>query len=285
MSQSAYAAPAKLDEIVGLLAGNPGAHLLAGGQNLLLEPRRSQITGSLLVDLRNVPGLAAIQVSAGGGVRIGAMTTIGAIADNAAIRDVSPVLAETAAIVGDAQVRNRATLGGALVAAEPGSDLAPVLLVLGVVLEITGPKGARSLDASAFFTGPGKTALSPAEVITRITIPSTVTGAAYERMKDPATLYAVCGVAACVVLSQQGAIARCQIAATGSTAYPMRLPAIEKALTGAKPDAAAVSAAAGAITDDDGFRGNFYASKEYRVHLTRVLTERALKRAVARATT
>jgi carbon-monoxide dehydrogenase medium subunit len=104
-------------------------------------------------------------------------------------------------------------------------------------------------------------------------------------MKDPATLYAVCGVAACVVLSQQGAIARCQIAATGSTAYPMRLPAIEKALTGAKPDAAAVSAAAGAITDDGGFRGDFYASKEYRVHLTRVLTERALKRAVARATT
>ena len=119
MSQSAYAAPAKLDEIVGLLAGNPGAHLLAGGQNLLLEPHRSQITGSLLVDLRNVPGLAAIQASAGGGVRIGAMTTIGAIADNAAIRDVSPVLAETAAIVGDAQVRNRATLGGALAAVEP----------------------------------------------------------------------------------------------------------------------------------------------------------------------
>ena len=152
MSESAYAAPGKLEEIVGLLANNPGSHLLAGGQSLLVEPRRSQIAGSLLVDLRKVAGLSGIQSLGGGELRIGAMTTLGAIADSDLIRKACPVLADAAALVGDAQVRNRATIGGALGEADPGSDLAPVLLVLGSVFEITGRGGSRSIQAAEFFT-------------------------------------------------------------------------------------------------------------------------------------
>jgi len=287
MSQSAYAAPGKLEEIVGLLASNPGSHLLAGGQSLLVEPRRSQIAGSLLVDLRKVSGLSGIQSRAGGGLRIGAMTTLGAIADSDLVRKACPVLADAAALVGDAQVRNRATIGGALAEADPGSDLAPVLLVLGSVFDITGPGGSRSVEAAEFFTGPGRTALSAAEVITGITIPSAVpsTGAAYEKMKDPATLYALCGVAASATLSAQGLVAQCRVAATGSTEYPVRLQAVEKALTGARPDPGALSAAASRATEHGVFRGTFYASSEYRAHLTQVLTERVLKRALARTAT
>jgi len=284
MSQSAYAAPGKLEEIVKLLASNPGSHVLAGGQSLLVEPHRSQIAGSLLVDLRKVAGLSGIQSVAGGGLRIGAMMTVGAIAASDLVRKACPVLADAAALVGDAQVRNRATIGGALAEADPGSDLAPVLLVLASVFDITGPRGSRSVEAAAFFTGPGRTALSAAEVITGITIPSAVPspGAAYEKMKDPATLYALCGVAASVTLSAQGQVAQCRVAATGSTEYPVRLQAVEKALTGARPDQGALSAAASRATEHGVFRGSFYASSEYRAHLTQVLTERVLKRALAR---
>ena len=285
MSQSAYAAPGKLEEIVGLLASNPGSHLLAGGQSLLVEPRRSQIVGSLLVDLRKVSGLSGVQSRAsGGGLRIGAMTTLGAIAASDLVRKACPVLADAAALVGDAQVRNRATIGGALGEADPGSDLAPVLLVLGSVFDITGPGGSRSVEAAEFFTGPGRTALSAAEVITGITIPSAApsTGAAYEKMKDPSTLYALCGVAASVTLSAQGLVAQCRVAASGSTEYPVRLQAVEKALTGGRPDPGALSAAASRATNHGVFRGTFYASSEYRAHLTQVLTERVLKRALAR---
>jgi carbon-monoxide dehydrogenase medium subunit len=287
MSPSTYAAPTKLEEIVGLLASNPGSHLLAGGQSLLVEPRRTQIAGSLLVDLRKVAGLSGIQSWLGGGLRIGAMMTLGAIAASDLVRKACPVLADAAALVGDAQVRNRATIGGALAEADPGSDLAPVLLVVGSVFDITGPGGTRSIGAAEFFTGPGRTALSAAEVITAITIPSAPppTGAAYEKIKDPATLYALCGVAASVTLSAQGLVAQCRVAATGSTEYPARLQAVERALTGARPDQGALSAAASRAAEHGAFRSTFYASSEYRAHLTQVLTERALKRALARMAT
>jgi carbon-monoxide dehydrogenase medium subunit len=287
MSHSAYAAPGKLEEIVGLLASNPGSHLLAGGQSLLVEPRRSQIAGSLLVDLRKVVGLSGIQSRDGGGLRIGAMTTVGTIAASSLVREACPVLADAADVVGDAQVRNRATIGGALAEADPGSDLAPVLLVLGAVFDITGPGASRSVEAAKFFTGPSRTALSAAEVITGITIPAAApsTGAAYEKMKDPATLYALCGVAASVTLSAQGLVARCRVAATGSTEYPMPLQAVEKALMGARPGQDALSAAASRAAEHGVFRGTFYASSEYRAHLTQVLTTRALKRALERAAT
>lgn len=287
MSQSGYAAPAKLEEVVVLLASNPGSRLLAGGQSLLVEPSRSQVAGSLLVDLRKVAGLSGIESRAGGGLRIGAVTTLVTIAASDLVRKACPVLAEAAALVGDAQVRNRATIGGALGEADPGSDLAPVLLVLGAVFDVTGPGGSRSVEAAKFFTEPGRTALSAAEVITAITIPSAPpsTGAAYEKIKDPATLYALCGVAASVTLSAQGVVAQCRIAASGSTEYPVRLQAVEKALTGARPDQGALSASASRAGEHGSFRGTFYASSEYRAHLTKVLTERVLKRALTRKAT
>jgi aerobic carbon-monoxide dehydrogenase medium subunit len=287
MSQSAYAAPAKLEEAVLLLANNPGSHVLAGGQGLLVEPRRSQIAGSFLVDLRKVTGLSGIEPAADGGLLIRALTTLGAIAASDLVRKACPVLADAAGLVGDAQVRNRATLGGTLAEADPGSDLAPVLLVLGSVFHITGPEGSRGVQAEEFFRGPGRTALSATEVITGITIRSMPwglsAGAAYEKMKEPATLYALCGVAASVTLSAPGLIGRCRVAATGSTEYPVRLQAVERALTGARPDPDALRAAASRAGEHTTFRDTFYASSEYRAHLTRVLTERVLQRALARA--
>jgi aerobic carbon-monoxide dehydrogenase medium subunit len=282
MNQIAYAAPEKLSEVVALLAENPGSHILAGGQNLLVEPSRRHLSGSLLVDLRKVAGLVGIEAK-DGALRIGSMTTIGAIAASELIHKTCPILAAAAGLVGDAQVRNRATIGGAIVEADPGSDLIPVLMVVDAVLEIAAPK-LRQVAVNDFFAGPEPN-LSASEVISAITIPRTTprTGAIYEKMKHWATLYALCGVAAEVTLASDGSIAKCRIAVTGSTERPLRLKEVEAALIGHPLSDEALGKATSLIDGRFAYRGDPYASGEYRAHLTRVLTGRAVRRAAAMA--
>lgn len=282
MSESAYAAPATLNDVSALLSQNPGARVLAGGQHLLIEPSRSRLAGVLLVDLRKVPNLAGIEAK-DGEVRIGAMTTIANIAANELIHKTCPVLAETAALVGDAQVRNRATIGGAIVEADPGSDLIPVLLVLGATLEIAGAKN-RHVSADEYFTG-GAQKLTTSEVITAVSIPRPApsTGFAYEKMKHPATLYALCGAAAQVTRSNNGFVTECRIAVTGSTEHPVRLSDAENALTGSKLNDKLLEDAVRKAGTQLAFRGDIYASAEYRAHVTRILAERAVRRAAERA--
>ena len=127
--------------------------------------------------------------------------------------------------------------------------------------------------------------LSATEIITAVTIPSVVpgTGAAYQKMKDPATLYALCGVAASITLSADKSVTKCRVAVTGATEHPVRLPDVEAAVTGSHPSESALANAAKRIDKRLAYRGDFYASSEYREHLTRVLTERALRLAAARA--
>ena len=283
MNQIAYAAPAKLSEVVALLSENPGSHILAGGQNLLVEPSRRHLSGSLLVDLRKVPGMAGIEAK-DGGVRIGAMTTIGAIASSELVLKICPILSSAAGLVGDAQVRNRGTIGGAIVEADPGSDLIPVLMVLDAVLDIAAPK-LRQVPLNDLFAEQEQKLLSATEVITAVTIPRAAasTGAIYEKMKHWATLYALCGVAAAVTLSSDGSIAKCRIAVTGSTEHPLRLKEVEAALIGHPLSEEALGKATSFIDGRFAYRGDPYASGEYRAHLTRVLTGRAVRRAVASA--
>jgi carbon-monoxide dehydrogenase medium subunit len=281
MSQSAYASPRKLEEVLGLLASQPGSRVLAGGQNLLVEPSRSHLAGSLLIDLGKIGVLSGITVDKSG-LRVGATTTIGAIAGSDLVRKACPVLADAAALVGDAQVRNRATIGGAIAEADPASDLVPVLLVVNAAFEIAGPQ-SRTVSADDFFKGSEGKALSATEVITamKIPVPERSTGAAYEKIKEPATLYALCGVAAAVTLSAKGLVTQCRVAVTGATEHPVRVLDVEQALTGSEPGDSALASAVSHIDGRLRYRGDHYASSEYRAHLTQVLTERALKRAMA----
>lgn len=282
MNESAYAAPATLSEVSALLSQNPGARVLAGGQHLLIEPSRSQLAGVLLVDLRKVPKLAGIEAK-DGGVRIGAMTTLAHITANELIHKTCPVLGEAAGLVGDAQVRNRATIGGAIAEADPGSDLIPVLLVLGAGLEIAGSK-TRQVAVDDYFAA-GAQKPSPSEVIAAVSIPrpAASTGFAYEKMKHPATLYALCGVAAAITLSSDGGVTACRIAVTGSTEQAARLRDVETALTGSKVNDTLLADASRHAGSELAFRGDVYASAEYRAHVTRVFIERAVRRAAERA--
>lgn len=290
MSATRYVLPSGLKETVSLLASDPQSRLLAGGHSMLLLKNRKGIAGALLVDLRKLTDLVGIQIQPDGSLRIGAMTTIGTIGKDEVLRDRFPALAEAAELVGDVQVRNRATLGGSLAAAEPEGDLPAVMLALDAQFVLNGPHDSRTIPADQFFTGPQQTALRHDEILTSalLTPLPNRSGMAYEKFKHPATLYALCGVAAAVTLGENGSITAVRIGATGALSYATRLRVVEAAVLNKRSDDGALSSISTAVQSASSpkewtFRDDFFASAEYRRHLLDVLTRRALKRALERA--
>src|SRR5450755_1325590 len=286
MSLFGYVSPRSIDEVVAYLASNPQARPLAGGHTLLLDANRSRIAGSVLVDLRKIDSLTRVQRLPDGSLKIGATTTIAALAESAIVREHAPALADAALLVGDAQVRNRATVAGNIAASDPGADLPPVLLVLNARIQILGPQGSREIAADEFFNASSALALGRDELIVSIVVPAIGerAGAAYEKLKHPATLFALCGVAAAVQVSPDGTVGDVRAAVTGASALPTRLSVVEQSLKGKPANEASLTAAARTEDGKLNLITDLFASAEYRGHLTRVLTERALKRAIATAT-
>jgi carbon-monoxide dehydrogenase medium subunit len=280
-----YAAPESLQEAVQLLSQNAGASILAGGHSLMPDMKLRRVAPSLLVDLRKLQALRGI-ARRDGGLRLGAMTTCTEIAASEEVRQAYRVLAEAAASIGDPQVRNRSTIGGILAYNDPAADLPAVALALEATLNTVGPDGTRALPAHEFIAGSFKTRLAPHEIITAVDLPVPVAGAgsAYEKFKHPASGYALCGIAALVGLSTNGTVGTCRVAVTGAASRATRLRAVEAALGGREPTTGTITAAAGHAFDEElTFVADLFASAEYRAHLTRVLIERALARAVERA--
>lgn len=281
-----YAAPDSIDTALALLTGREGAKLLAGGHSLLADMKLRRTTPSLLVDLRKIPGLRGInRHSESGGLQVGAMTTYVAIARAQGIADSHPVLADAAAAIGYPQVRNYGTIGGNLAYGHPAGDMAAAVLALEAIVNVVGPTGARSIPASSFFVAPFRTILAPGEVITSIEFPPPAprAGGAYEKMRHPANGYAVCGVAARVEASLEETIVGCAVAVTGVAFRATRLRGVEAELEGKKPTPETIAAAAKRAGEGLTSFSDLYASAEYRIHLTEVLTERALVRAAQRA--
>lgn len=274
-----YAAPTTLQEALDLLSQNPEAKLLAGGHSLLPLLRIRLASPPMLVDLGKIPELKGIR--ANGGIEIGAMTTYRELETSAELAQRLPMLAESAGQVGDPQVRNRGTLGGSLAHADPAADMTAVILALGAELVVIGPSGVRRIAADDFFVDMLQSAVEPGEILTEIRIPAMPArmGAAYEKFKHPASGYAIVGVAAMVHRGADGAVSECRIAVTGAGPKPQRARAAEDALTGG----ADASAAAERASDGLDFLGDISASEEYRAHLTRVLTRRALLKALEQA--
>lgn len=285
MKLAGYAAPSSLTEAIDLLANDADASPLAGGSTLLVEPARREIGNRRLVDLRRIGELSGIEAR-DGGLRIGAMTTLAQLAEHVAIREQCPALAEAARLVGDAQVRNRATVGGNLADSDPGTDLPAVVLALGAQIAVRGSGGERTLAADDLAGKAFGASLARGELITGLTVPAPATrsGSAYEKFKHPATLYALCGVAASVALADDGTIGDCRLAVTGATEAPTRLTSVEAALRGKRADDAALAEATAGAAEGGSFRGDQFGSAEYRRHLTGVLARRAVARAVERAT-
>jgi carbon-monoxide dehydrogenase medium subunit len=284
-----YAAPASLAEAIALLQEHGDeAKLLAGGHSLLPLMKLRLAAPSILIDLGRVPDLTGIGRQNGPASRsqatieLGALTTYAAVISSSDLRQACPLLAETAAHVGDTQVRNRGTVGGAAAHADPAGDIPAALLALDASFSVAGADGARRIRARDFFLGPFTTDLHPDEVLTRISIPSPAprTGTAYEKFRNPASGYAIVGIAALIALDEAGAVANARVAVTGLGAQPVRASGVEDALRGQVPDEAAIATAAERVTDGPEVLGDMHGSAEYRSHLARVYARRALTRAV-----
>ena len=280
-NQFDYHRAASVAEAVELLSSLPDAKLVAGGHSLIPAMKLRAAQPGALVDIGRIPGLSDI-TSDGDSLVMGALATHASVADSAAVQGGCPMLAETAAAIGDIQVRNRGTIGGSLAHADPGADYPAAMLALGAEITAVGAGGERTIAASDFFVDILTTALADNEVITSVRVPCAA-GSAYLKHRHPASSYAVVGVAACVGLDG-GDVARCAIGINGVAGKAVTADAAAAALCGGPASADRIAAAAARVAEAcDEPLGDLYASGEFRVHLAGVYTKRALAVAAERA--
>ena len=276
-----YHRPTSLDEAIALLGEVEGSRPIAGGHSLLPMMKLRLAAPAALVDLGGIPGLDGIEGN--GELTIGALATHASVLASEVAIGIAPVVPETAAVIGDRQVRNRGTMGGSVAHADPGADYPTVLKALGATITATGPSGEREISADDFFRGIFDTALEPGELVTSVKVPATATGtgAAYLKHAHPASRYAVVGVAA-VVSVESGNCTSARVTVGGLTAPPVDVAA--ESLVGGPGSEEAIATAAEKVPDSlPDAVGDAYASAEYRVHLASVLAKRALTQAFERA--
>jgi aerobic carbon-monoxide dehydrogenase medium subunit len=265
-----------------LLSSTPGAKLLAGGHSLIPLMKLRLAAPAAVIDIGRVPELRGVATTADS-LRIGALTTHAELAASADVRRYAAALAEAAARVGDPAVRNRGTIGGNIAHADPASDLPTVLVALGARIEVVGPRGTRTIEATQFFTGIMSTALDETEIISDIVLPAVPgQGSAYVKFAHPASRYAVVGAAAAITLAA-GTCSAVAVALGGLFPHARRLPSVERALTGQAPTDANLAAAAEALELGTDTTGDIFASAEYRAAVAPVYVKRALAAAAARA--
>jgi aerobic carbon-monoxide dehydrogenase medium subunit len=263
------------DHAIELLGKREDAKLLAGGHSLLPAMKLRLARPALLVDVGRIGDLSYVQEE-GDWVAIGALTRHKDVASAPALREHCPIVSFTAGQVGDPQVRHRGTIGGSLAHADPASDLPTVILALGGDLVARGPEGDRAIAATEFFTGVFQTALAPNEMLVEIRVPKLSGGWSYTKMSRRAQDWATVAVAA--VVHGNGSIERASVALANMGATPLHAAETQKALSaGASIEDAAALAAEGTEPPSDQA-----ASADFRRHLVRVLTRRALEEAAAR---
>lgn len=280
-----YFAPTTVREALGLLEQHGDeAKILAGGHSLLPIMKFRLAQPKVVVDIGRIPGLDAIAAAADGKIAIGALATHDALEHSAVLKEKCPLLPETAAVIGDMQVRNRGTIGGSLAHADPAADYPGTVLALDAEIVATGSKGSRTIPAREFFVDMLTTALRPVEIITEVRVPvlGRGTGTAYVKHPHPASGYAVVGVAAVLAVSG-GKCQRAAIGINGVSGKAYRAAAVEKALVGQALDEKIVAAAAAHATDGVEAQSDLYASSEFRAHLAAVYTKRAVLLAASRA--
>jgi aerobic carbon-monoxide dehydrogenase medium subunit len=272
-----YHRPASLKDAMALLAQHGDrAKLLAGGHSLIPLMKLRLTAPEVIIDIGRLPELSGIRID-GTTIRIGATTTHHAIASSAALQQQAPLLADTAASIGDMQVRNRGTIGGSVAHADPAADWPATLLALDARVVVQGPGGTRTIAASGFFTGLLATALAPGEILTAIEVPVPPPGGhVYAKVRQPASGFALVGIA--VQLALDGRTChRAAIGLTGIADTPSRANASEGLIEGRPLDARIIADAAQHVTDGLDVLEDLHASAEFRGHLARVHAARALR--------
>jgi carbon-monoxide dehydrogenase medium subunit len=273
-----YFRPETIDEAVGLLTlHGEDAKVLAGGHSLIPAMKLRLAQPKTVIDISRISDLNYIR-EIEGGIALGAMTTHYAIESSTLLRDRCPLLTEVAPQIGDVQVRNRGTLGGSLVHADPAADWPAAILALDAELDVASPEGFRTIKASDFFVGMMQTAVQANEILCQIRVPTTAKWVAYVKFAQKASGFAIAGVAA--VLYKSSTTVRVGITGVAAAAY--RAIAVENALQGQMLTPEIISQAAAHAADGVETLNDIHASAEFRAHLAQVNTRRALERAESR---
>jgi aerobic carbon-monoxide dehydrogenase medium subunit len=276
-AQFEYIRPSSLDEAVRALAeGGDEAKVIAGGQSLLPLLRLRLAYPDLLVDIGGLHELGGV-TDHGDSLLIGARTTHYQVVHDPLIAEHCGLLAQAAATVADPAVRHRGTLGGSLAHADPAGDLPAVVLALDATLLASGPGGTREIPAAEFFVDYLTTSLRPGEILTGVRVPKLGRewGYRYEKFHRTAQAWAIVGVAA-LARRSNGQVAEARVGLTNMGPVPVRAAAVEMAAAGADATAEALAAAAASAADGTNPPADLHGQPDYRSHLARVLTGRAL---------
>lgn len=273
-----YLRPQTLQEAVGLLVQHgEDAKILAGAHSLLPAMKLRLAQPKVLIDIGRITDLNYIREQ-DGKIVIGAMTTHHHIEASALLREQCPLLAEVAAQVGDVQVRNRGTIGGSVVHADPAADWPAAILALDAEMEVVGPEQTRLIPAKKFFVNLFQTALKPNEILREIRVPITAGSVAYVKSVQRASGFAIAGSAVVVNAAHQTV----NVGITGVAAKPYRATAVETKLRGQPLTPENIAAAAKRAASRIEPLSDIHASAEFRAHLACVNTQRALALAASR---
>ena len=279
-----YQRPTSLADALRMIASDGGAKVLAGGQSLLPVLKLRLGSAETLVDIGRLAELKGVRQLADGRLAVGALTTYRELAESPArhyglLRDALPG-------IGDVQVRNRGTIGGAIAHADPASDLPACLLVLDAELVARSASGERTIAIDGFFKGPFATALQTGEILTEVRLPGprNDAGSAYASLEQSASGYAMVGVAAVVFAGDGRRIAGANVALTGVADHAYRARAVEAALVDSDGSPESIAAAAAHATDGVEVASDIHADRAYRTAMAAVYTRRAIEAALARLT-
>ena len=274
-----YQRPATIDEALRIIGSDPGAKLLAGGQSLLPLLKLRLASAETLVDIGRLPELKGIRPQADGGLEIGALTTYAEVLESTALQ----IAIEAISDIGDVQVRNRGTVGGAIAHADPASDLPALGLALDYSVVLRSRRGERVVPLDGFFKGAFETDIEPDELVVamrRGPLPAGL-GGAYLKLAQPASGYSIVGVAA-VVAKSGGTVSHVRVALTGVGDVAYRAKAVEAALAGSDGSSESLAAAAAHAIDGVDVNSDIHADRAYRSAMAVVYTRRALEAAFAR---
>jgi aerobic carbon-monoxide dehydrogenase medium subunit len=280
-TQFDYKVPKSLDEAVSLLAADPeSAKILAGGHSLIPAMKLRLAQPQLLIDIARLKDLAYIRED-GNHILIGATTTHYQIESSELLKKICPLLPACAASIGDVQVRNKGTIGGSIAHSDPAGDWPAAALALHAEFVLAGPNGERTVKADDFFIDLLTTDLQPGEILREIRInkPAGKFGHAYQKVRHPASGFAVVGIAVNLTLKADGTCESASIGVTGVGVKAYRPVNTEAALANANLDEDAINAAAAKVCDGAEANADLYASAEYRCHLAEVHTRRAIRAA------
>ena len=278
----AYQRPSSIEEALTIIGSDPGAKVLAGGQSLIPLLKLRLGSAETLVDIGRLQGLRGVRRLDDGRMAIGALTTYADLLESPA--SAYGVLRDALPHIGDVQVRNMGTVGGSIVHADPALDLPACLLVLDAELVLRSAAGERTTPLDGFLEGAFMTGLRPGEILTEIRVlgPRDDAGSAYATLQQPASGYALAGVAAVIFENGSGGIAGANVAITGVGEIAYRARAVEAALAGSDGSPAAIAAAAAHATDGVEVSSDIFADRAYRTAMAEVYTRRAIEAALAR---